>query len=154
MIRRPPRSTLFPYTTLFRSLERRRRAGRHALALFLSPSLERPLIEILRGWLSGRLGMTRFRTPSFMSALTRSEEHTSELQSQSNLVCRLLLEKKKTRHDDDIDLAEQLLARRQPPQVQSHGRRHNTRDEASHRVVQVHSASLLRLNARQRAATH
>src|SRR2546430_11685605 len=67
MIRRPPRSTLFPYTTLFRSPRHRgrsRRAGR-------SPRLAR----------RGR--------PS------RSEEHTSELQSQSNLVCRLLLEKKK-----------------------------------------------------------
>src|SRR2546430_8511711 len=64
MIRRPPRSTLFPYTTLFRSC----------------PS-----------FLRGRRSSTPF-TPSFC---TRSEEHTSELQSQSNLVCRLLLEKKK-----------------------------------------------------------
>src|SRR2546430_10054840 len=67
MIRRPPRSTLFPYTTLFRS-------GRAA-----SPRSRRP----------PRPG-DRARTP-------RSEEHTSELQSQSNLVCRLLLEKKKHR---------------------------------------------------------
>src|SRR2546430_4901592 len=73
MIRRPPRSTLFPYTTLFRS--RRERSIR----------------------LRGRTRATRAlggsaRTPSNV----RSEEHTSELQSQSNLVCRLLLEKKKT----------------------------------------------------------
>src|SRR5579859_7738474 len=67
MIRRPPRSTLFPYTTLFRS--GRPRAGR--------PAGERGLREVRRG------------------ARVRSEEHTSELQSQSNLVCRLLLEKKK-----------------------------------------------------------
>src|SRR2546430_11699495 len=68
MIRRPPRSTLFPYTTLFRS----ERCGRSALLTLLrSPDQE---------------GVHR---------LCRSEEHTSELQSQSNLVCRLLLEKKK-----------------------------------------------------------
>src|SRR2546430_9632758 len=73
MIRRPPRSTLFPYTTLFRSPTRgcshstmARRAGR------------------------GTSGASTRR-------VTRSEEHTSELQSQSNLVCRLLLEKKNTR---------------------------------------------------------
>src|SRR2546427_8310185 len=67
MIRRPPRSTLFPYTTLFRSL--------------LPHQLAR-----LAGGLAG---------PRRAQRLRRSEEHTSELQSQSNLVCRLLLEKKK-----------------------------------------------------------
>src|SRR6266567_8295800 len=75
MIRRPPRSTLFPYTTLFRSpgsgtQRRRRRRGR-------------------------RTGSTTHRRPR-SSRGRRSEEHTSELQSQSNLVCRLLLEKKNT----------------------------------------------------------
>src|SRR5688572_32261102 len=70
MIRRPPRSTLFPYTTLFRSQPQRGRM----------PS-QRQTAQ-LRGLGHGRCG--------------RSEEHTSELQSQSNLVCRLLLEKKKT----------------------------------------------------------
>src|SRR5688572_32502363 len=69
MIRRPPRSTLFPYTTLFRSV----RFG-----------------DVGR-WLS--LAGTLARVPARLSQ--RSEEHTSELQSQSNLVCRLLLEKKK-----------------------------------------------------------
>src|SRR5688572_31756210 len=74
MIRRPPRSTLFPYTTLFRSpcATRRRCSGK------ASPAI--------RG---------AFLTPSCTNACSRSEEHTSELQSQSNLVCRLLLEKKK-----------------------------------------------------------
>src|SRR5688572_32702368 len=67
MIRRPPRSTLFPYTTLFRS---------HPV-IARSSATDTPA-----------------RTERF--GLTRSEEHTSELQSQSNLVCRLLLEKKKT----------------------------------------------------------
>src|SRR2546430_9126093 len=70
MIRRPPRSTLFPYTTLFRS----RRASRAMRWVFL------------RAQRSRRRRRQRRR---------RSEEHTSELQSQSNLVCRLLLEKKK-----------------------------------------------------------
>src|SRR2546430_10021542 len=73
MIRRPPRSTLFPYTTLFRS-----RSPRPAAVLF------RDAGELLCNALNSRLVGYR-----------RSEEHTSELQSQSNLVCRLLLEKKK-----------------------------------------------------------
>src|SRR2546430_16624956 len=76
MIRRPPRSTLFPYTTLFRSSccpRSRSRAYRH-------PFPARP---------------GRSRAWACSPAAQRSEEHTSELQSQSNLVCRLLLEKKK-----------------------------------------------------------
>src|SRR2546430_13549625 len=78
MIRRPPRSTLFPYTTLFRSLSLVR-LERDAILVFAdSRRVVRPL------W-----------PPSHHSAFLRSEEHTSELQSQSNLVCRLLLEKKK-----------------------------------------------------------
>src|SRR3712207_7758253 len=86
MIRRPPRSTLFPYTTLFRSgsgvamLMRTQQAGPVIrtpifMVLFLAPVFV-PL-NLLRGWI-------------------RSEEHTSELQSRQYLVCRLLLEKKKT----------------------------------------------------------
>src|SRR2546430_4419924 len=73
MIRRPPRSTLFPYTTLFRS----RSASRH------------------RPRSARRVHRDRCGTPP-----ARSEEHTSELQSQSNLVCRLLLEKKKDQEAD------------------------------------------------------
>src|SRR2546421_7982469 len=78
MIRRPPRSTLFPYTTLFRSLRApgrmcRRRSGEPAR-------------------LPARVGQHRAAR-----ALPRSEEHTSELQSRSDLVCRLLLEKKKNK---------------------------------------------------------
>src|SRR2546430_12747901 len=74
MIRRPPRSTLFPYTTLFRS------------AACVLPSTMK------------RLAVHAFRVVSFGERWSeqRSEEHTSELQSQSNLVCRLLLEKKNT----------------------------------------------------------
>src|SRR2546430_8611150 len=80
MIRRPPRSTLFPYTTLFRSV--RFTSGK---------SLNIENCQIF-GFLSG----TGFGIDVALTAsLKRSEEHTSELQSQSNLVCRLLLEKKK-----------------------------------------------------------
>src|SRR2546430_10308896 len=82
MIRRPPRSTLFPYTTLFRSL--------------LAPQgvndefPVRPGLHFWRQRLQGGIGREREAR-----CRNRSEEHTSELQSQSNLVCRLLLEKKK-----------------------------------------------------------
>src|SRR2546427_4870521 len=79
MIRRPPRSTLFPYTTLFRSLLRGHRADAPQR---LDRELLQELLDSLRGNHREAVGL-------------RSEEHTSELQSQSNLVCRLLLEKKK-----------------------------------------------------------
>src|SRR2546430_5399228 len=85
MIRRPPRSTLFPYTTLFRSgrLIRQQRAS-----LFGNDvGLETQRLVTTSLSLSPRVGTWIQRQ--------RSEEHTSELQSQSNLVCRLLLEKKK-----------------------------------------------------------
>src|SRR5260370_11204867 len=79
MIRRPPRSTLFPYTTLFRSL---RRSGHAASNEFAEP---------------GDFGFGQERHCARSAfASNRSEEHTSELQSHLNLVCRLLLEKKKT----------------------------------------------------------
>src|SRR5688572_32488153 len=77
MIRRPPRSTLFPYTTLFRSMSMRQRAVPGARSRM-------GLGSALQGELEAVTGTAQ-----------RSEEHTSELQSQSNLVCRLLLEKKK-----------------------------------------------------------
>src|SRR2546427_8652970 len=79
MIRRPPRSTLFPYTTLFRSW------------VFEPPNVERRGPGRDRRVVRGR----RAAPSGFRSPARRSEEHTSELQSQSNLVCRLLLEKKK-----------------------------------------------------------
>src|SRR2546426_6478179 len=86
MIRRPPRSTLFPYTTLFRSPGRPSRRSDSAL-------LEKLLKKVTRG--SVKKSSNRL-TPSLRySPPTRSEEHTSELQSPCNLVCRLLLEKKK-----------------------------------------------------------
>src|SRR5688572_32105921 len=94
MLRRPPRSTLFPYTTLFRSRLRRdprraaRRPARHRLLL---PRDDRPQ----RGQAIEMLGLKREGRAGDGARRARSEEHTSELQSQSNLVCRLLLEKKK-----------------------------------------------------------
>src|SRR5437660_6819340 len=77
MIRRPPRSTLFPYTTLFRSQPRESGAPRH------------------RHWGGRGRESLSARAPKPMYTPQRSEEHTSELQSRGHLVCRLLLEKKK-----------------------------------------------------------
>src|SRR3989454_7144425 len=94
MIRRPPRSTLFPYTTLFRSI-------------FVT------IIDVLMARGAQSLGAIQWgRMPPrsqyalFILAVTRSEEHTSELQSPCNLVCRLLLEKKKTTY---IHIAARVL---------------------------------------------
>src|SRR2546425_6873247 len=92
MIRRPPRSTLFPYTTLFRSVRARRRRIRFlCLRRILLDAREH---QALRGRADGKdEGEDR---PSRVRP--RSEEHTSELQSLAYLVCRLLLEKKKHKH--------------------------------------------------------
>src|SRR2546427_7309220 len=88
MIRRPPRSTLFPYTTLFRSPQ---------------PGAPRPRTRSGRA----RSAASRDRRPRRQVPVDRehgrSEEHTSELQSQSNLVCRLLLEKKKKNNNTEIN---------------------------------------------------
>src|SRR5260370_28046379 len=94
MIRRPPRSTLFPYTTLFRSVDGYRVAHEQA-AGFQScvPGESKVFPADPR---RGRKPNSRISRKDF--GLTRSEEHTSELQSHLNLVCRLLLEKKKTTH--------------------------------------------------------
>src|SRR2546430_7722051 len=94
MIRRPPRSTLFPYTTLFRShcgicgnLELQRISAEHVPGVTAIPG------RIL-GLPALRCAPCRHKFFSMRPLRRRSEEHTSELQSQSNLVCRLLLEKK------------------------------------------------------------
>src|SRR2546430_6980579 len=89
MIRRPPRSTLFPYTTLFRSARR---------FLDQQNQMDQRVHNLFAGHLRAIVGnMTVEEMIRDREKLTglRSEEHTSELQSQSNLVCRLLLEKKK-----------------------------------------------------------
>src|SRR2546427_9397505 len=89
MIRRPPRSTLFPYTTLFRS------------CYVFTPFQKAMLVLVTVGFVA--VGLVTWATYNASRAITqpvqRSEEHTSELQSQSNLVCRLLLEKKKKKHE-------------------------------------------------------
>src|SRR5688572_31860877 len=88
MIRRPPTSTLFPYTTLFRSLT--------GLLIGLLPVLQATRTQLSSALKAGARegGGRRAHSRHLLTALQRSEEHTSELQSQSNLVCRLLLEKK------------------------------------------------------------
>src|SRR2546427_5289023 len=95
MIRRPPRSTLFPYTTLFRSI------FRTLLISFAAAGSTASASDTSKNVMPVTL-----LTASMAAAKPRSEEHTSELQSQSNLVCRLLLEKKK-----------QLFAKRPDSQV-------------------------------------
>src|SRR2546427_880321 len=86
MIRRPPRSTLFPYTTLFRS-----------------PAIESLPWDVIRlgNLVEGAPNAARLAAALAGRGHRRSEEHTSELQSQSNLVCRLLLEKKKKAENSD-----------------------------------------------------
>src|SRR5438270_10328349 len=85
MLLRPPRSTLFPYTTLFRSFSTNCSIAEGCTS---APGVPNGI--------TGRPSLKR------MNGLVRSEEHTSELQSQSNLVCRLLLEKKKKKHKQII----------------------------------------------------
>src|SRR5260221_8959723 len=100
MIRRPPRSTLFPYTTLFRS-----------------PTAVPTAVSWLMRVFSAPLDTTPAGPPmatSSTSCVSRSEEHTSELQSHSDLVCRLLLEKKKTQltyfwRDIDVQLMNERM---------------------------------------------
>src|SRR2546430_11748424 len=101
MIRRPPRSTLFPYTTLFRS----GRVVHGGVDARRDAELNRLRVERIEAAIAGRdavhQGGDAERDELLLAhaklQLARSEEHTSELQSQSNLVCRLLLEKKKLR---------------------------------------------------------
>src|SRR3712207_8222591 len=99
MIRRPPRSTLFPYTTLFRS-------GRH-LGRFHPGALGGGAPEVLAVHLHHQaleVGVLRQHAPAH-----RSEEHTSELQSRQYLVCRLLLEKKKQSYSSTLCLKSHIL---------------------------------------------
>src|SRR2546430_9162900 len=86
MIRRPPRSTLFPYTTLFRSSSRQQKVASSSSQAVAEPGTSRRWKILI--------------SATVLVVASRSEEHTSELQSQSNLVCRLLLEKKKYINDE------------------------------------------------------
>src|SRR3712207_6920862 len=94
MIRRPPRSTLFPYTTLFRSLDQRRHPW-HQGEPRLVRRADRAQPPLLHVRLGGREGGEHQVHAAGQRLRQRSEEHTSELQSRQYLVCRLLLEKKK-----------------------------------------------------------
>src|SRR5258706_12100221 len=97
MIRRPPRSTLFPYTTLFRS-------DPDTLPMSIdvidAGRMEREQASDIREMVNLLPNVEVPRAPARFSTLGRSEEHTSELQSLTNLVCRLLLEKKKKNTKD------------------------------------------------------
>src|SRR3712207_7954557 len=101
MIRRPPRSTLFPYTTLFRSQY-------HDIGVAQDLGFKTAWIERRAGTSSygGTPAPARVATPDYhvttLAELARSEEHTSELQSRQNLVCRLLLEKKKNKRQNVV----------------------------------------------------
>src|SRR5438132_8231475 len=98
MLRPPPRSPLFPYTTLFRSLTRDPDITR------LLDRLEaRALVSRARGRADRRVVETRITPAGLRILKERSEEHTSELQSHSDLVCRLLLEKKKKKTNNQQD---------------------------------------------------
>src|SRR3712207_8962018 len=90
MIRRPPRSTLFPYTTLFRSFMSVMRDALHQLSVYVCREHEQRSLDGLMRACSQFERQGRTAWPVF----SRSEEHTSELQSRQYLVCRLLLEKK------------------------------------------------------------
>src|SRR5260370_29939663 len=98
MIRRPPRSTLFPYTTLFRSINRQ-------LVGIVGPNSQTAGL-----WVETEHELSRFQHRPVL----RSEEHTSELQSHLNLVCRLLLEKKKTKHTSKY---KRLMCQHQPQMI-------------------------------------
>src|SRR2546422_4066404 len=91
MIRRPPRSTLFPYTTLFRSFRNVAASAGLDFVLENNPTPEKQLIETM----PGGVAVFDYDGDGLHRLDERSEEHTSELQSRLHLVCRLLLEKKK-----------------------------------------------------------
>src|SRR2546427_6702371 len=95
MIRRPPRSTLFPYTTLFRSVVTRDLFQKYRSVEDYAAVSQEELEQDIRS-----TGFYRNKAKNIRAACQRSEEHTSELQSQSNLVCRLLLEKKNFLEDE------------------------------------------------------
>src|SRR3989441_8607120 len=100
MIRRPPRSTLFPYTTLFRSLLEEPGQARRLLRIGHGQPRELRLVVVEHVLVD--------RGNDVVRVLHRSEEHTSELQSLAYLVCRLLLEKKKNRMNLALDSNEQV----------------------------------------------
>src|SRR3712207_9019186 len=100
MLRRPPRSTLFPYTTLFRSVEAVQRDGTAVL------NAEDPLVAEMAAATAGR---AIYFAQSARHPVMRSEEHTSELQSRQYIVCRLLLEKKKKQQPNYLHTSKATL---------------------------------------------
>src|SRR5260221_4393033 len=96
MIRRPPRSTLFPYTTLFRSKFIMDKVIDKCKAVYKEPFPTNNAATMVK-WLNSNIGEVR------------SEEHTSELQSHSDLVCRLLLEKKKKQRNTKLDAGHNII---------------------------------------------
>src|SRR5438034_6027531 len=99
MLRRPPRSTLFPYTTLFRSVR--------ALTRVATPETEERLVAVGRAGTADHV--ERIVRGWRRVDRIRSEEHTSELQSHSDLVCRLLLEKKKKKGETKTELSRAVI---------------------------------------------
>src|SRR2546430_12464858 len=138
MIRRPPRSTLFPYTTLFRSHQ-----GESALA---QSRYEEAAEHLYAALASSKDPEDEAHTRSLLSKALeelskyeeayRSEEHTSELQSQSNLVCRLLLEKKKTHTS--------LIPSANPAVIEGDGRAEHIRDPTGPEASQGDARVLVR----------
>src|SRR5690242_20994270 len=102
MIPRQPRSTLFPYTTLFRSPGNRQAYDEYLKIIDTEVQRCRRIVESLLEFSRPRGGEKKPEEVNAVVERTRSEEHTSELQSHVNLVCRLLLEKKKTIQNDNI----------------------------------------------------
>src|SRR5688572_31788619 len=100
MIRRPPRSTLFPYTTLFRSVRSFATPNSNMPTVVSLPGTSDPAIRVRPARLTS--SDMRSEVSGLVASIVRSEEHTSELQSQSNLVCRLLLEKKKKKENNKL----------------------------------------------------
>src|SRR2546427_9422532 len=102
MIRRPPRSTLFPYTTLFRSDDDVNIRYEHLIEAWVAVKRVAPMLQgdtlLIESFHRVQHEWEKLVRSVSPCNIGRSEEHTSELQSQSNLVCRLLLEKKKKRH--------------------------------------------------------
>src|SRR2546430_11059928 len=146
MIRRPPRSTLFPYTTLFRS----------STELLSLPEIPGRLVVVGAGYIGLELGIAFAKLGSDVTVIEaderilprwdRSEEHTSELQSQSNLVCRLLLEKKK------IVRTLRVPALTIPRRLQSLGPGHldmHLSGQNRHRLVHLYSAVLTGVELRE-----
>src|SRR5258705_7106505 len=144
MIRRPPRSTLFPYTTLFRSRCPPAGAPRRPRRSLRGPPTHAPPETALRSERrsTGSSSTVRSNLASARAARARSEEHTSELQSLRHLVCRLLLEKKKKKTFPVKRWRLKLYRRRDAPTLKTPAEHltqpHNTRERSPRRYSSPH----------------